>query len=551
MVKVNKKKSSNSNTAMCRCLVVFACAVATWLLPLPAVFAQVSPADIPAAPRFDITRVAVDGNTLLKPEDIERVFAPYVGKQKDFSDIQRALEALEEAYRNRGYGVVQVLLPEQDITRGVVQLRVIEPRLSIVTVEGNKHFNEANIRNSLPGLQVGASPNSQQIARNLQLLAEHPAKQTTVLLRAGATEGQIDAAVKVEDEKPLKFAVTLDNSGTSTTGRYRVGIGMQHSNLFNRDHILNLQYITNPEDPSKVSIYGAGYRIPFYSHNSSLDVFAGYSDVDSGTLQGLFNVSGSGTVFGGRYNLHLAKIGQYEHKLSFGLDYRAYENNVTLLGGGGGTLVPDVTVHPASITYNGLWRLTNSEFGFYASYSRNIPGGNHGRSSDFRLARDGASADYSILRGGLNYSRVFAADWQFRAVLNAQYTDDALVPGEQFGYGGADSVRGFNSREVANDSGYSGSFEVYTPELGSKFGWRWTDLKARLLAFYDYGDTDRNKGQLGAQPPGESGSSAGVGLRLAYGKLLSLRLDFAQVLDAAGTQRKNDHKVHGSVAVVF
>src|SRR3954447_9703597 len=58
--------------------------------------------------RFDIQRYQVEGNTLLKPAVIERLVAPYTGKQKDFSDVQRALEALEIAYRDLGYGTVQV-----------------------------------------------------------------------------------------------------------------------------------------------------------------------------------------------------------------------------------------------------------------------------------------------------------------------------------------------------------------------------------------------------------------------------------------------------------
>src|SRR5258708_25665727 len=73
-----------------------------------------------AAPvlRFDINQYQVDGNTLLKPAVIERLVAPYKGKQKDFANVQRALEALEIAYRDLGYGSVQVVLPEQNIASG-------------------------------------------------------------------------------------------------------------------------------------------------------------------------------------------------------------------------------------------------------------------------------------------------------------------------------------------------------------------------------------------------------------------------------------------------
>src|ERR1700741_4720715 len=111
---VDKKKLAILITTIDRCLLALACAVGALLAPLPAISAQAPAADIPAAPRFEITRFALEGNTLLRQQEIDRALAPYVGKEKDFGDIQRALEALEQAYRDRGYAIVQVLLPEQD-----------------------------------------------------------------------------------------------------------------------------------------------------------------------------------------------------------------------------------------------------------------------------------------------------------------------------------------------------------------------------------------------------------------------------------------------------
>jgi hemolysin activation/secretion protein len=509
----------------------------------------VNDAAVPAAPRFPINRFEVEGNTLLKPAEIDTAVNPFTGTQKDFSDIQRALEVLEGVYRDRGYGVVQVLLPEQDITRGVVKLRVIEPRIGKIAVEGNKFYDEANIRRSLPVLKAGETPNSQTIAQNLQLLTENQSKQTTLLLKAGASDREVDATIKVADERPYKFVVTADNTGTNETGRFRTGFAVQHSNLFNLDHVASFQYVTSPENPNKVSIFGAGYRIPLYSLNSSIDVFGGYSDVSSGTLQGLFNVSGSGTILGARYNMHLPKIGEYEHRIAAGLDYRAFKNNVTLIGTGGG-LVPDITIHPASLTYNGLWRMTNAEFGFNVSYSRNLfHGGNDGADSDFKASRADSTSDYRIWRLGANYTRVFAQDWQFRTVVTGQYSDDALVSGEQFGYGGPDSVRGFNIREVANDKGYSAQVEVYTPDIGPKLPLK--DVKLRLLGFYDMGITGRNSLQPGDLSKGAGGASVGFGARFGYGKSLTLRFDWAQVIDAAGSQAKGDQMVNVTAAVQF
>ena len=508
-----------------------------------AALGQVAPV---AAPKFDINRYTITGNTLLPAEEVERIIAPFVGRQRDFGDIQRALEALERAYRDRGYSVVQVILPEQDITQGVVQFRVVQGRVGKVTIEGNKHFDNANVRRSLPTVREGETPNSQAIARNLQLLGEHPAKQTNVLLRSGAAQDEIDVNIKVSDEKPWRVILSLDNTGTSETGYLRAGLGYQHSNLFNRDHTLNAQYITSPTELDKVSIYGLGYRIPYYGLNSALDLIAGYSDVSSGTVQGLFNVSGSGTILGARWNYYLPKWGELEQKLVGGLDYRAFKNEVLQAGV---SLVPDITVRPVSLTYSGVLRGAASELSFYAAASANLAGGNDGDDAAFALSRAGANASYTIFRYGANYVQAFAKEWQARAALNGQYSTDALTSGEQFGIGGPDSVRGYLLREVANDQGYAVQLEVYTPNLASTLGLN-DNYRAKLLGFYDFGSVERNH-PLPGEETGKFIASAGVGLRVGYGKSVSLRVDMAQILRAAGTRQSDEQRVNASLAIVF
>jgi hemolysin activation/secretion protein len=148
----------------------------------------------------------------------------------------------------------------------------------------------------------------------------------------------------------------------------------------------------------------------------------------------------------------------------------------------------------------------------------------------------------------MNFTHLFAKEWQVRAVATAQHTGDALVAGEQFGFGGPDSVRGFNIREVVNDKGYSASAEIYTPEVGAKLGWK--GVQARLLAFYDLGNTSRNHVQPG-ESFGQSGGSVGLGARIAFGKRANLRIDFAHVIDAAGVQAKNDQMLNASLAIQF
>jgi hemolysin activation/secretion protein len=504
------------------------------------------PSEEMPAPRFDVNRFDVQGNTLLPAEEIERAVAPYIGNDKDFADIQRALEAIEQTYRNRGFGVVQVLLPEQDITSGIVQFRVVQPRVGRIVIEGNKFFDTDNVRRSLPTVKEGQTPNTRDIMHNLQLLGEHPVKQTNVLLRSSAAEDQVDVDINVTDDKPWRGMATLDNTGTSETGYYRLGTGYQHSNLFNRDHTLTAQYITSPTNASKVAIYGVGYRIPFYDLNSSLDLIAGYSNVNSGNVQGLFNVSGSGTIGAARWNYDLAKWGEVEQKVSLGVDFRDFNNEVFFEGQG---IVPDITIHPVSLTYSGLRRWAATELSAFGAVSTNIPGGNNGTAADFEASRTGASEHYTILRYGFNYVRQFLKEWQMRLGFNGQYTNDLLVSGEQYGIGGPDSVRGYLVREIANDHGYSTQIELYTPDFSGKVGLS-DKFRARLLAFYDYGAVHRND-----PLPGEVDhavlASIGVGARLNYGKPFSLRFDVAELLKQTPNSDKGSASVSAALVIFF
>lgn len=494
--------------------------------------------------RFEITRYEVEGNALMAPPAVEELLMPYTGKQRTFGDVQRAQEALEKAYRKLGYGVVRVVLPEQELNRGVVRFKVIEIRLGKVTVEGNRVFDEANIRNSLPMLRAGETPNLSGISRSIKVANENPAKKTTLQLQNGEQDGEVDALLKVVDEKTWGASVSVDNTGDANTGRNRLSVQLQHANIGGLDHVASLQYTTSLEHPSKVSSYGAGYHIPLYALGDSLEFFGSYSDVDSGTISaGLLNlqVSGKGATFGTRYNHNFDRIGNYESKLVGGIDYKAYKSSVSALGI---PLDSDITVHPLSLTYSGTFSLNADTSDFYISGARNVSGGDHGRSADFELARSGAVANYKLLRYGASYSRTLPRDWLMRLALNGQSTSDALVPGEQFGVGGASVGRGFDERAISGDSGRVASIEAYTPNLCSGAS------QCRLLAFYDNGYVKRNHVLAGEQTHASIGS-VGLGMRMVVDKTFALQMDFGHVIDASDTKAKNAQKLHVKMAISY
>jgi hemolysin activation/secretion protein len=330
--------------------------------------------------------------------------------------------------------------------------------------------------------------------------------------------------------------------------------------------------------PSKnVFVVGGGYRVPLYSNGDSVEFSAGYSNVNSGTVANLFTISGSGSIFGARYNHNLDKRWDIEHKLTVGLDWRGYRSAVTQIGVPG-NLVPDVTVHPISLTYAGNYRRGESDSNFYLTALQNLPGGNDGGTRAFQgdvltvpilpparqggTPPQGANPRYFATRWGFNHNRALPRDWQFRFGMSGQMTRDKLVAGEQFGIGGADSVRGFLEREISNDNGYRGTFEFYTPDFGNIVPA--SGARLRGVVFYDWGAVRRigplSTATIGLQNVigpsttelhGQHIGSAGVGVRLSRGTNLSFRLDVATVTDGGGLQKIGDVRVHSSFAYIF
>jgi len=503
--------------------------------------AQTVAEDADSGPRFPISRFAVDGNSLLPGAEVDGLLAHFAGPQRSFGDVRRAVEALQQAYVKRGYSVVLVQLPEQELTGGVVRLKVIEPRIGSTRVEGNQLFSAENIRASLPALREGATPNIGDISASLKVANTNPAKQITLALQGADQPETVDAVISVTEDKPWRIGLNADNSGSVQTGRTRVGVLFQHANLWDLDHVMTLQYTTSAEKPSNVSVFGVGYHVPLYALGDSMDFFASQSNVDSGTLTaGVLNlqVSGKGRVLGARYNHTLPKWGDLVSTLIYGVDWRAYVNNIDLAGF---KLGDEITVHPLSLTYSGQLTLPSATLGVQLTGLQNIPGGKNGRAADFSRQRVGASASYRVLRYGVGYNHRLQPDWQLRLQFNGQTTRDALVSGEQFGAGGAGSVRGFQEREVSGDKGHFASAEIQTPNwcpASAAFA-----VQCRALAFFDAAEVSRNKA-LPGEVQRTSISSAGLGLRFALDRSASLQMDYGRVINGGGSRKAGDGRVH-------
>ncbi|HEX2540689.1 MAG TPA: ShlB/FhaC/HecB family hemolysin secretion/activation protein [Caldimonas sp.] len=496
-------------------------------------------------PEFEIRRFAVEGNSLLTPYAVELALAPHTGPRRSFADVRAAVEALQRLYVDKGFGAVQVSLPEQRIADGVIRLAVAEPPLRSVTIEGNSHFDAAAIRRSLPALRRGATPNTGELAAQIRLANENPARRLSVDLKSDGAGG-IDAIVTVRDDKPYKVGAVLDNTGTPATGRLRSGFFFQHANVAEAGQVFTGQFVTSPQHPAQVAIVAANHRVPLPSLGDSVDLYGVYADVDSGVVSELFNVRGRGKVAGTRLQHNLPPTAGYRHRLSVGLEVRAFDNRVGVEGSDP-DLLADVTVHPASLGYSGSWSGEPQQLEFSGTVVRNFPGGSKGTASDFAAARAGADSRYLLLRWSGSYTLALPAGWQLRLAGDGQFSRDALVSGEQFGIGGQDSVRGFLEREISDDRGSRFSAELHSPDFGARLG---PGVAAHALLFHDRGRVRRNLALPGETTKG-SIASVGAGLRVSIPPHWQMRLDLAHVTRGFGERPRGHEHLHFSLGVAY
>ena len=492
------------------------------------------------APLLDVKRFVVEGDNPLSAAETDALLAPHLGQHKSLDSIDAAATTLESAIRARGHAFHRVIVPAQRPVAGELKLQILRFALNDVTVTGNQHFSRENILRTVPALVPGESPDIRELGRQLTLANEHPAKRVTVSIKESPKRDYLDAELKVRDVPASQTFIGLtghsrdfDNTINRNTGYTRLTVGHQQSNLFDRDHALTLAYTTSPDHLDKVSQYGVFYWLPLYGYHTSLNAYYTKSDVDTGTV-GLggqsFAVSGSGEFRGLRATYALPKIAEVTHHVSLAYDQKYFENNVAFAG----TPLPTTAVgsQPVSLRYTARSEQTWGGVGGHLEAASNISGGRANDAASYTTARVGAERQWQAWRWGIDVIHTLGAGWSFSGKLRGQYTNDALIPGEQFGLGGAGSVRGLRDRESTGDRGHSINLEVTAPAV-------WAGVIP--YAYYDAGQR-RHVIPIPGTVSKDSASSLGAGARWNWSKGLDVNVSYAHVLNgvAGGTPRGYD-----------
>jgi len=498
----------------------------------------------------------VHGIEFLDDVAFEELVLGYVGKPVTFRSVRQMQRDIILFYRERYRPLVDVILPEQNVEKGVLQMVVVEGRVGEVVVENPepKGFRDEVILKQMR-VGVGEVVDSRELLEDVDWLNKNPFRRVDVLFRQGKRFGESDVVLRVEDRVPVRIYGGYEDTGTEAIGEDRVLVGLNWGNAFFADHQFNYQY-TRDIDFDLLEAHSGSYVIPLpWRHVVSMSGSYVEAFPDLGGTSTNLNQTGRSSQISGRYLIGMEAIGEYEHEVTVGVDFKKSNNNLQFGSGGGAFTISssETEIVQFELGYSGLMPDELGQFAFGGELFFS-PGGLTGGNEDeeFDRLRGGAQSDYVYVR--LHGERVTRLkgdfSWVFRG--RGQLSTENLLPSEQLGFGGYATIRGYDEREANGDQGWMLSNELRSPafSIGEMMGMESVEDQLQVLGFWDYGVSE-NKNLLVGEDPHVVMSSVGVGVRVQMKQNLSVRADYGFQLTDSGRGNPDNARAHIGATLGF
>jgi hemolysin activation/secretion protein len=507
----------------------------------------VPPAQHAAEANFDLNEIRVDGSTVLPQEQVEEVVYPFLGPGKTAKDVEAARAALQDAYKNAGYVTVSVG-PGRWVDRGggVISLAVLERRVGRLRVMHARYFVPDAVRAGAPSLAPGTVPNMKQVTQDLVGLNQLPDRTVQPSLRPGRRPDLVDVDLDVADTLPVHGTLELNNRYNADTTPLRVDASLTYDNFFQRGDSATVSYSVAPQDVRDAEIESASYL--FHIPDSKMSLLFTYLHSNSNVIAlGTTDVAGRGDTAGFRLLIPLGTTtdgagGSFTHSFSVGWDYKKFYELDTFMTNDTFTRAPD-TYYPLNAAYAANWTGPKSTTDVNLSLEVGL---NHlgSQTAQFDNKRYLAVPGFSVFRATVTREQDLPDDVQLWGSLSSQVSNTPLVSSEQFGLGGADSVRGYLEAEALGDYGVSLQTELRSPDLkkylekklgGALHSWR----------FHLFGDTGVAgiRDATGGQRTSSGFSSVGVGTRVNLWGYLNGAVQDAQLLNNGPDSRAGTNRV--------
>ncbi|MEH2373822.1 ShlB/FhaC/HecB family hemolysin secretion/activation protein [Nostoc sp.] len=466
-----------------------------------------------------VERFEVVGSTVFSPEELALATAEFTKRPISLTQVYQARSKITELYVKKGYITSGAYIPPQTIKSGVIKIQVVEGKLEDIQVTGTRRLNPNYVRSRLA---IATSPplNRQRLLEALQLLQLNPLIQNvTAELSAGSGTGTSLLEVNVSEAKTFSSQIVLDNGRSPSVGSFRRGLRLNEANLLGFGDGLSLGY-TNTDGSNS---FDASYTLPLNPRNGTLSF--NYGITSSNVIEPPFDfldIKSASRYYELTFRQPIVQTPTQEFAL--GLTASRRESDISSLlqriGNPASELSPGADeqgrTRVSALRFFQEWTSRNSRevIALRSQFSLGIDVLNA------TVNQDAPDSRFFAWQGQAQWARLLAPETLLLLRLNTQLASRALLPIEQFGLGGQDSIRGYRQDYLLTDNGTFVSAEVQVPIL------RLPQINSTLqvIPFVDFGVGWNSSGRENPDP--NTLAAVGLGLRWSQGDRFTVRLDW-------------------------
>ncbi|MEX1223517.1 MAG: ShlB/FhaC/HecB family hemolysin secretion/activation protein [Pirellulales bacterium] len=494
-----------------------------------------------------VVRRFAAGDSLVHSGRFAATVEPYIGRPITLRNLNQMSRDIILLYRSAGQPVVDVIIPEQKITGGTVQIVITEARVGRVLVQGGCWTDPHRQVHKVECTRRGGRLTESGLAADLYRLNDYPWRRYGVDLEPGDAAGTTDVIFEVDEVFPMRSYMGYDDTGVPNLLLERLFVGATVGDLFGLDSMISYQATTDA-DFHHLNAHSVFYQIPLCDW-WSFEAYGSWAGVDPIVDIGL-DQEGESWQAGFAFNHQLVKTPYEESKLSLGFDFKSTNTNVEF----GGEQVFNSFAELVSLRLGyELWKRCSCGEYFHMRNDLYVGPGP-------QFSPSNTSAAFSTIRPDTSpdfiYDRIFMERlwhlphcWQLLARGTGQVTNERLLWSETLGFGGYDSVRGYDQRTRNGDCGW-----IVQMELGPQ-PYQWTN-RCRQHQFRWFGFVDMGDAYILHPQAGEDAQqfmvSTGVGFRYAISNRLSLRFDYGYGFREIETTPPSGHqRVHLGLVALF
>lgn len=422
--------------------------------------------------RFELREIRIEGNTRYDKAVLESYYQHMLGKQVSLAELVDLANRLTAKYRQDGYLLTQVVVPEQSIEGGKVRLQVIEGYLEHVQIKGTVDGPRVRVEELLAPLTEKRPLDADTLERGLLLVGDLPGVNVQSVLSPGQALGSSNLDVALQQQRYEGF-VSLDNRGSHYTDPTTLAFGAtEFSRLGFYEQIDVLGAISPFSDATRYIQLRGTLPLGGMFAGDTLQIMGSYSKVNPDIPDSVFPFDSVSKSTEGSISYNHPFIRSRSQNLSGGLALQWKDTETRLRDFASDASNPGrdhVRVFQQRLTYDWVDRWMGINL---AEVRNNIGLDMWGatKKDDERRSREVADGRFVYLNGNIGRLQGLGGPWSVYGELQWQYSFDPLLPSERFGVGGSGIGRGFAPGNITGDRGFALKLE---PRYGQAVGYSW------------------------------------------------------------------------------